>query len=53
MDVYKTDLFFLKHELAVEADENGQKDRNEHKENERENAIKNILVVSLFRINPN
>ena len=43
------DRFVLfKHNLAVEIDGKGHKDRDEHKETERENAIKHLLIVSLL-----
>ena len=37
---HKIEQHFPKHRLAVEFDEKGHKDRDEHKEVKRENAIK-------------
>ena len=33
---YRIDLHFLKHQLAIELDEKGHKDRNKYKRNKRE-----------------
>ena len=37
---YRTDLYFPKHNLAIEIDEKQHTDRDEKKENEREEKIK-------------
>lgn len=51
LNVNKIGLCFPEHKLVVEVDENGNKFRNEHKENERESTIKNILAVNLLQLN--
>ena len=45
-------LYFPNHKLEVEIDENGQVDRSEIKEQEREETIRN-LGIKLIRINSN
>ena len=51
IDKYFIDLYFLKHKLGIEIDENGHLDRLKVKEQEREEAIKN-LGITLIRTNP-
>ena len=48
---HRIDLYFPRHKLAIEVDEKGQKGRDNHKEIERENTIKNILIVNLLELN--
>ena len=45
-------MYFPKDRLATEVDEKGHKGRNEYKELERENAIKEHLDCKFIRINP-
>lgn len=52
LEAYRIELYFPEYKLAVEVDEKGHKDRNEHKENERESAIKERLGCTFIRINP-
>ena len=49
---YPTDLYSLDYKLAVEIDERGHLDRNEDKQKERENKIKETLKCKFVRINP-
>lgn len=53
LNVYKISLYFPEHKLAVEVEENRHRNRDKHKENDKVNVIKNILVVKFIRINPN
>ena len=46
-------IYFPEHKLTLELDEKGLKDGDEHKENERENTIKEHLGCKFIRINPN
>ena len=48
---YFIDLSFPEHKLGIEIDENGHTDRSEIKEQEREETIKNAVIL-LIRINP-
>ena len=48
---HRIDLYFPRHKLAIEVDEKGHKGRDNHKEIERENTIKNILIVNLLELN--
>ena len=41
---YKIDLYFPKYKLAIEVDEKGHKDRKKCDEDEREKAIKELIV---------
>ena len=45
-------LYFPEHKLAIEVDEIGHKDRDEHKENKRQKVIERELVFKFIRINP-
>ena len=45
-------MFFSDYQLAIEVDEKGCHDRDEHKEEERENIIKEELKCEFTRINP-
>ena len=49
---YYIDLYFPDYQLAIEVDEKGHQDRDEHKEEERENTIKQKLKCKFIRINP-
>ena len=49
---FRTDLRFHQCKLAVEVDEYGDMDRDEHKEIERQEAIKEKLQCVFIRINP-
>ena len=49
---YYIDLYFPEYRLAVEIDEKGHLDRNEEKEQERENKIKEALKCEFIMINP-
>ena len=49
---YSIDLYLLKHKLAIVVDEKGHKDREEHKEIERQRAIKKELDCKFIGINP-
>ena len=51
VEKYFIDLSFPEHKLGIEIDENGHTDRSEIKEQEREEAIKNAVIL-LIRINP-
>ena len=46
------DLYFPDYQLAIEADEKGNQYRDDHKEEERENIIKQELKCEFIRINP-
>ena len=46
------DLYFPEYRLAVEIGEKGHLDRDENKEKERENKIKEALGCEFVRINP-
>ena len=48
---YFIDLFFPVHNLGIEIDENGNTNRSETKEKEREKTTK-IAGITLIRINP-
>ena len=50
LDCY-IDLYFPKHRLAVEIDEKGHLDRDENKEKESENKIKEALKCEFIRVN--
>ena len=49
---YRIDLYFLGHKLATEVDEKGHKDRDKHKEIERQKAIEKELDCKFIGINP-
>ena len=49
---YRLDFYFLKHKLAIEIDEKGQKDRNKFKEIERQKAIRKEVDCKFIGINP-
>ena len=49
---YYIDLYFPKNRLAEEIDEKGHLERNENKEEERENKIKEALKCEFISINP-
>ena len=49
---YRTDLYFHKYKLAVEADELGHADRNVNNEIERQRALERELNCVFIRINP-
>ena len=48
---YRIDLYFLQHKLPAEIHEKGHKSKDEHKEVERENAIKEHLGCKFIRFN--
>ena len=47
---YRIDLYFPRHRLEIQVDEKGHKSRNEYKEVEGENAIKEHLHCKFIRI---
>ena len=47
---HRIDLYFPRHKLAIEVDEEGHKDRDNLKEFERENTIKEHLDCKFIRI---
>ena len=49
---YRINLYFPKHGLTVKVDEKGYKGKNEYKEVEKENALKEDLDCKFIRINP-
>ena len=48
---YRINLDFLEYKLAIEVNEKGHKDRDEHKEIERQKAIEEELDCKFIRIN--
>ena len=48
---YRIDLYFPERKLAVEIDEKGREDRDEHKEIERQKAVEKELDCEFIRIN--
>ena len=51
--VYRPDLYFHNYKLAIEIDENGQRDRNIDYEIKRQKAIEQELGCKSIRIDPN
>ena len=49
---YFIGIYFPEYRLAIEIDERGHLDRNEEKEKERENEIKEKLKCEFIKINP-
>ena len=47
---YLIDLYFPKHRLAIDIDENGHKDRNIDYEIKRQKAIENELIVNFLEL---
>ena len=52
LDCFRIDLYFEKCKIAIEVDEYGHCDRDEHKDTERQEAIKERLGCVFIRINP-
>ena len=45
-------MYFAKHKLAIEVDEKRQRDRDKHREIEREKSIEKELDCKFIRFNP-
>ena len=50
--MYKIDVYFPDHKLAIEIDEKGHTDRNKRRKKERQNALEKELSCTFIRINP-
>ena len=50
--IYRIDLYFHKHKLAIEVDELGHADRNLSNETERQKALEKELDCLVIKINP-